>query len=86
MFTKLKVLPVRLDRSRGNCSVSRRAILEKNKFAETAEALKSIKEGDIVEAQVRATTSWGVFLAYKNLDMLLHVSDLDHGRVKILLT
>ena len=27
--------------------------LEKNKFAETAEALKSIKEGDIVEAQVR---------------------------------
>ena len=82
MFTKLKVLPVRLDRSRGNCSVSRRAILEKNKFAETAEALKSIKEGDIVEAQVRATTSWGVFLAYKNLDMLLHVSDLDHGRVK----
>ncbi len=82
MFTKIKVLPVRLDRSRGNCSVSRRAILEKNKFAETAEALKSIKEGDIVEAQVRATTSWGVFLAYKNLDMLLHVSDLDHGRVK----
>ena len=82
MFTKLKVLPVRLDRSRGNCSVSRRAILEKNKFAETAEALKSIKEGDIVEAQVRATTSWGVFLAYKNLDMLLHVSDLDHFRVK----
>lgn len=82
MNTPLKVLPVRLDRNRGNCSVSRRAILEKNKNAETAEDLKTIKEGDIVEAQVRATTSWGVFLAYKSLDMLLHVSDLDHGRVK----
>ena len=82
MNTVIKVLPVRLDRTRGNCSVSRRAILEKNKFAETAEVLKTLKEGDIVEAQVRATTSWGVFLAYKNLDMLLHVSDLDHGRVK----
>ena len=82
MNTVIKVLPVRLDRTRGNCSVSRRAILEKNKFAETAEVLKTLKEGDIVEAQVRATTSWGVFLAYKSLDMLLHVSDLDHGRVK----
>ena len=82
MNTPLKVLPVRLDRSRGNCSVSRRAILEKNKNAETIEDLKTIKVGDIVEAQVRATTSWGVFLAYKSLDMLLHVSDLDYGRVK----
>ena len=62
--------------------IKKGAILEKNKNAETAEDLKTIKEGDIVEAQVRATTSWGVFLAYKSLDMLLHVSDLDHGRVK----
>ena len=82
MNTPLRVLPIRLDKSRGNCSVSRRAILEKNKSAETAEALKSIKEGDIVEAQVRATTTWGAFLSYNSLDMLVHVSDFDHGRVK----
>ena len=82
MYTKIKVMPVRLDRSRGNCSVSRRAILEKNKHAETTEALKTIKEGDVVEAQVRATTSWGAFLSYNSLDMLVHISDFDHSRVK----
>jgi small subunit ribosomal protein S1 len=82
MGVPIKVMCVRLDRARGNAAVSRRAVLEKNKSAEIIEALKDIKEGDIVQAQVRATTSWGVFLSYNNLDMLLHVSDLDHGRVK----
>ena len=46
------------------------------------EALKTIKEGMIVDSQVRAVNSWGVFVSYKGLDMLVHVSDLDFGRVK----
>ncbi len=81
--TKIKVLPVRLDRSRGNCSVSRRAVLEKSKNAEISEALKNIKEGDIIkDAIVKATTDWGIFLDLNGIDALLHVSDLSHGRVK----
>ncbi len=81
--TKIKVLPVRLDKARGNCSVSRRAVLEKSKNAEISEALKNINEGDIVEdAIVKATTDWGIFLDVKGVDALLHVSDLSHGRVK----
>ncbi len=80
---KMKVLPVRLDRARGNCSVSRRAVLEKSKNAEIIEALKKIKEGDIVDnAIVKATTDWGIFLDINGIDALLHVSDLSHGRVK----
>ena len=57
-------------------------MLEKNKNAEIAEALKSIKVGMIVDTIVRAVNSWGVFVSYNNLDMLVHVSDLDFGRVK----
>ena len=49
MNTKIKVLPVRLDKARGNCSVSRRAVLEKSKNAEITEALKNIKVDDIVD-------------------------------------
>ncbi len=80
---KMKVLPVRLDRARGNCSVSRRAVLEKSKNAEIIEALKKIKEGDIIDnAIVKATTDWGIFLDINGVDALLHVSDLSHGRVK----
>ncbi len=80
--TKIKVLPVRLDKARGNCSVSRRAVLEKSKNAEISEALKEIKENDIVTSHVHAINDWGVFCTYKSIQMLVHVSDLSHSRVK----
>ncbi len=82
MRTPIKVKIVRVEKSRGNISVSRKMVLEKNKNAEIAEALKTVKEGMIVDSQVRAVNSWGVFVSYNGLDMLIHVSDLDFGRVK----
>ena len=83
MNIPLKVVATRIDRSRGNVCVSRRAVLEKSKNAEIVEALKNLKEGDIVdEAIVKATTDWGIFLDINGIDALLHVSDLSHGRVK----
>ena len=83
MNIPIKVIATRLDKQRGNVCVSRRAVLEKSKSAEITEALKNIKEGDIVEnAIVKATTDWGIFLDINGIDALLHVSDLSHGRVK----
>ena len=83
MNTPLKVIATRIDKNRGNVCVSRRAVLEKSKNAEVAEALKNINEGDIVEnAIVKATTDWGIFVDINGVDALLHVSDLSHGRVK----
>ena len=83
MNTPVKVIATRIDKNRGNVCVSRRAVLEKSKNAEITEALKNIKEGNIVEnAVVKATTDWGIFLDINGVDALLHVSDLSHGRVK----
>jgi len=83
MNTPIKVIATRIDKNRGNVCVSRRAVLEKSKSAEITEALKNIKEGDIVDnAIVKATTDWGIFLEINGIDALLHVSDLSHGRVK----
>ncbi len=83
MNTPVKVIATRIDKNRGNVCVSRRAVLEKSKNAEVTEALKNIKEGDIVDnAIVKATTDWGIFLEINGIDALLHVSDLSHGRVK----
>ena len=83
MNTPVKVIATRIDKNRGNVCVSRRAVLEKSKNAEITEALKNIKEGDIVEnAIVKATLDWGIFLEINGIDALLHVSDLSHGRVK----
>ena len=81
--TPVKVIATRIDKNRGNVCVSRRAVLEKSKNAQITEALKNIKEGDIVEnAIVKATLDWGIFLDINGVDALLHVSDLSHGRVK----
>ncbi len=80
--TPIKVIATRIDKNRGNVCVSRRAVLEKSKNAEITEALKNIKEGDIVDSVVHAVVEWGIFLTYKGLTLLLHVSDLSHGRVK----
>ncbi len=79
----VKVLATRIDKNRGNVCVSRRAVLEKSKNAVISEALKKIKEGEIInDAIVKATTDWGIFLDINGIDALLHVSDLSHGRVK----
>ncbi len=82
MNTPLKVIATRIDKNRGNVCVSRRAVLEKSKNAEISEALKNIKEGDIVDSTVHALNDWGVFVNYKGITLLCHVSDLSHSRVK----
>jgi len=83
MNVPLKVIATRIDKVRGNVCTSRRAVLEKSKDADAKEALKNLKEGDIIDdAKVKATTDWGNFLDIKGIDALLHVSDLSHGRVK----
>jgi small subunit ribosomal protein S1 len=83
MNVPLKVMATRIDKIRGNVCTSRRAVLEKSKDIDAKEALKNLKEGDIIDdAKVKATTDWGIFLDIKGIDALLHVSDLSHGRVK----
>ena len=83
MNTPVKVVATRIDKNRGNVCTSRRAVLEKSKDAEVKEALKNLKEGDVIEdAKIKATTDWGIFLDINGIDALLHVSDLSHGRVK----
>ena len=83
MNVPLKVIATRIDKVRGNVCTSRRAVLEKSKDVEAKEALKNLKEGDVIDdAKVKATTDWGIFLDIKGIDALLHVSDLSHGRVK----
>ena len=83
MNVPLKVIATRIDKVRGNVCTSRRAVLEKSRDIDAKEALKNLKEGDIIEdAKVKATTDWGIFLDIKGIDALLHFSDLSHGRVK----
>ena len=69
MNVPLKVIATRIDKVRGNVCTSRRAVLEKAKDIDAKEALKNLKEGDILKiAKVKATTDWGIFLDIKGID------------------
>ena len=76
-----KFLCVKLDKVRGNIVVSRKAILAKTRQKELEGILSKIKEGDIVDAQVKAILDWGAFLDLNGADALLHVTDLSYSRV-----
>jgi len=76
-----KFLCVKLDKIRGNIVVSRKAILAKTRQKELENVLSKIKEGDIVDAQVKSILDWGAFLDLNGADALLHVTDLSYSRV-----
>ncbi len=85
MNVPLKVIATRLDKIRGNVCTSRKAVLEKSRDIHTKEAIKNLKEGDIIEKAIVKSChlDWGIFLDIGNqMTALLHVSDMSHGRVK----
>ncbi len=85
MKTPIKCKIVRLEKSRGNVSISRKEVLMKNQTAELKESLKNIKEGDIIEnAVVRNIPegNWGAFLDIgNNLTAMLHQSEISWNRI-----
>ena len=55
--------------------------LTKSRDKELANIFSKIKEGDIVNAQVKSILDWGAFLDLNGADALLHVTDLSYSRV-----
>ncbi|MCP4524243.1 MAG: S1 RNA-binding domain-containing protein [Candidatus Gracilibacteria bacterium] len=55
---------------------------EKAAIAENREkALKTLKEGDVVEGVVSGILSYGLFVTFEGLEGLVHVSEIDWGHV-----
>ena len=85
MNTPLKVKISRIDRTRGNISTSRKDVLLESYNEEVKEALKNIKEGDVIENVVVKSIpegAWGAFIDLgNNLIALCHQSDISHSRI-----
>ncbi len=73
---------VKLDQSRNNVVVSRRAVVEKEYSAEREALLKNLAEGQTVKAIVKNLTDYGAFLDMGGVDGLLHITDMAWKRVK----
>lgn len=64
---------VKLDQSRNNIVLSRRAVVQDRTSAEREEQLKNLKKGMVVRGTVKTVTNYGAFLSVGGVDGLLHV-------------
>jgi small subunit ribosomal protein S1 len=72
---------IKIDRSRSNVVVSRRPILEAARDEGRQKRLAELKPGDILEGKVKSLVSYGAFVDIDGIDGLLHIADIDWGRV-----
>ena len=72
---------LKMDRSRGNIVVSRRAVLEETRAEQRSELVASLKEGQVLEGVVKNITDYGAFVDLGGVDGLLHVTDIAWRRI-----
>jgi len=72
---------LKMDRSRGNIVVSRRAVLEETRAEQRAELVQGLKEGQVLEGVVKNITDYGAFVDLGGVDGLLHVTDIAWRRI-----
>ncbi len=77
---KLQVL--KIDETRGNVVVSRRAILETQRNVEKEKVLAKIQVGDNMDGVVKNITDYGAFIDFGSFDGLLHLTDISWCRVR----
>lgn len=75
-----KILKINIERK--NIVVSRRELLEEERFSRKAELLENIQEGAILRGVVKNITDFGVFLDLDGIDGLLHITDMTWKRIK----
>jgi small subunit ribosomal protein S1 len=72
---------LKMDRSRGNIVVSRRAVLEETRAEQRSELVASLKEGQVLAGVVKNITDYGAFVDLGGVDGLLHVTDISWKRI-----
>ena len=73
---------IKLDRSRNNVVVSRRAVMEMEGGLEREDMLASLESGAIVKGVVKNITDYGAFVGFSGFDGLLHITDMAWKRVQ----
>lgn len=72
---------IKLDRSRSNVVLSRRPVLEMEREVGRSKRISELNPGDIVDGRVKSIVSYGAFVDLNGIDGLLHIADIDWGRV-----
>ncbi len=72
---------LKMDRTRGNIVVSRRAVLEESREEARGDLMENMAEGQIMQGVVKNITDYGAFVDLGGVDGLLHVTDISWKRI-----
>ena len=72
---------LKMDRSRGNIVVSRRAVLEESRAEQRSELISNLEEHQVLSGVVKNITDYGAFVDLGGVDGLLHVTDIAWRRI-----
>ncbi len=78
----MEVRIIKLNKSRRNIVVSRRAVLEQERSKMRETLLNEISVGQIRQGIVKNVTDFGVFIDLGGVDGLLHITDMSWGRIR----
>lgn len=81
MGTPQPFMVLKMDKSRGNIVVSRRAVLEESREEARSDLLENMREGQILQGIVKNITDYGAFIDLGGVDGLLHVTDISWKRI-----
>lgn len=79
--TKQQFKVIKMDRSRNNIVVSRKAVMLISQKALRDEILSNLKEGMVLEGVVKNITEYGAFVDIGGIDGLLHITDISWSRI-----
>ncbi|MEK7449654.1 MAG: 30S ribosomal protein S1 [Planctomycetota bacterium] len=72
---------IQIDTQRMNIIVSRRKLLEEQRTTSRNKLFAEAKEGEVVSGVVKNIADFGVFIDLGGVDGLLHITDMNWGRV-----
>ena len=72
---------IKVNKTRRNIVVSRRALLEEERDRQRGEVISKIEKGQVRKGIVKNITDFGVFIDLGGVDGLLHITDMSWGRV-----
>lgn len=72
---------LKLNQKRGNIIISRRKYLSDQRSEVRKQILDTLKEGQVIQGQVKNITNYGVFIDIGGVDGLLHITDMTWGRI-----
>jgi len=77
----IQCIVLKIDESRRNIVVSRRALIETERAEKKAQLLSEIEEGDLRTGVVKNIAEFGAFVDLGGIDGLLHITDMSWGRI-----